>query len=368
MSITSEVERINSNVASTYSNLEGLGADMPSEQNTDNLPETVVSIKAVRYDAQTLTEEQQTQARTNIGALGKADISLGIASDGLMYIFLNGEPVGTGIAQGQSGDVFGYVDENNTIVLKGNLSNDTYSFKYEMDNGDVIDIGDAVLDSTVYYSVTSNLTDCTSSNSTKSIAEGESYSATISVNDGYALSSVVVTMGGTDISSTAVSGNTISIASVTGDIVITAVAEEVVTEPSYTNLAEPNTTNTTDWSIWCNNSRISSGGEYRSATGQSTTNYIEASIGDTLYVKGLSFTADTHSICSYNSSKAKVNIGTPTYWHANGFGRIENLENGVMSITIKDVSANSNTAFIRFSAALTGTVNDVIITKNQPID
>ena len=68
MSIQSEIDRINQNVENTYRVLEELGADMPETQNTDNLADTVLSIKAVRYDAQTLTEDQKAQARTNIGA------------------------------------------------------------------------------------------------------------------------------------------------------------------------------------------------------------------------------------------------------------------------------------------------------------
>lgn len=175
-----------------------------------------------------------------IAALGytpidPASISIGIASDGLIYIFVNGTPVGAGISQGQSGDVFGYVDENNTIVLNGNLADGTYSLKYEMDNGNVVNIGNMVLDSNVYYSVTSALTNCTNSNSTKTVVEGGSYAATITAKDGYELKSLTVTMGGSPVS---VSGGSISIANVTGDVVITAVAEEVkVAEPVTVDIA-----------------------------------------------------------------------------------------------------------------------------------
>lgn len=70
MSISSEIDRINANVANTYSALEGAGADMPAQQNTDNLPETVLTIKAVRYDEQNLTDAQKAQARANIGIIG----------------------------------------------------------------------------------------------------------------------------------------------------------------------------------------------------------------------------------------------------------------------------------------------------------
>lgn len=70
MSVQSEIERIQQNVASTYSVLEQAGADMPQSRNTDNLAETAASIKAVLYDReQTLTEEQKAQAKQNIGVL-----------------------------------------------------------------------------------------------------------------------------------------------------------------------------------------------------------------------------------------------------------------------------------------------------------
>ena len=82
-------------------------------------------------------------------------------------------------------------------------------------------------DDTVYYTVSNNLTNCTNSNSVTSIKSGEPYNATISANGGYALESITCTMGG--VNQTVVDG-VINIASVTGDLVITAVA--TVTEQS----------------------------------------------------------------------------------------------------------------------------------------
>ena len=87
------------------------------------------------------------------------------------------------------------------------------------------------------YSVTNTLTGCTSSNSSTVAYENESYSATITADTDYTISSVSVTMGGTDITSTAWNSETgaISIASVTGNIAITAVA----TSPVLYSLAQP---------------------------------------------------------------------------------------------------------------------------------
>lgn len=41
--------------------------------------------------------------------------------------------------------IFGYVDENNNIVVQGNLTDGTYSVKYEMENGTTVDIGELAL-------------------------------------------------------------------------------------------------------------------------------------------------------------------------------------------------------------------------------
>lgn len=45
--------------------------------------------------------------------------------------------------------VFGYVDENNNIIVSGNLTGGTYSVKYELEDGSTVDIGDLVLDTEV---------------------------------------------------------------------------------------------------------------------------------------------------------------------------------------------------------------------------
>lgn len=67
MSVQTQIDRIEQNVANTYSVLEEAGADMPQSRNTNNLPETAASIKAVLYKQQSLTEAQKVQARENIG-------------------------------------------------------------------------------------------------------------------------------------------------------------------------------------------------------------------------------------------------------------------------------------------------------------
>lgn len=215
------------------------------------------ALKSANY-----TDKKFSELSSNVVALFE-ELSLGIASDGLIYIFVNGSPVGSGIQQsaGVEGDVFGYVDENNTIVLNGKLADGTYKLKYEMENGTTVDIGNMVLDTNVYYSVTNNLTNCTINNSVKSVVEGGSYSAVISANDGFELKSVSVTMGGSPVT---VSGGVINISNVTGNIIITAVAEEIVA-------AEPVTADITI----TDGIRIGSDGGDRTQAGYCATPHID---------------------------------------------------------------------------------------------
>ena len=76
------------------------------------------------------------------------------------------------------------------------------------------------------YTITNTLTKCSNSNPAATANYGDSYSAVLTEDAGYTFSSVAVTMGGTDITSTAYDNtdDSITIASVTGNIVITATA------------------------------------------------------------------------------------------------------------------------------------------------
>lgn len=124
--IQSEIDRVNENVAATYAVLEEAGADMPEAQNTDNLAATAASIKAVQYGkAQKLTEEQQAQARDNIGAAERVPD----------YVITEAETVARLVNQHQSGNsvVFPFLSDahcgyytdtaNEAVKLAGLLLN-----------------------------------------------------------------------------------------------------------------------------------------------------------------------------------------------------------------------------------------------------
>ena len=82
----------------------------------------------------------------------------------------------------------------------------------------------------ILYSITNKLTNVSTNSSINNIEKGNSYTANLTVNSGYENLTVKITMGGSDITATVYSNGAINIASVTGDIVITASAEEIQAE------------------------------------------------------------------------------------------------------------------------------------------
>ena len=105
------------------------------------------------------------QAVTDVGALSEEiddykTLTLGTHSDGKIYLFKNGSPIGTGVEAGVSGDVVGYVDSDNNIIVSGTLAEGTYTVKYEMEDGTLVDIGTL---STVPAPTYTNLADPSSS-------------------------------------------------------------------------------------------------------------------------------------------------------------------------------------------------------------
>lgn len=82
------------------------------------------------------------------------------------------------------------------------------------------------------YTISNELINCISSNSTTRVKENASYSATLTANDGYTLTggTVTVTIGGVDITETTYADGVVTIASVTGNVEIFASAVAVQAE------------------------------------------------------------------------------------------------------------------------------------------
>lgn len=94
-------------------------------------------------------------------------------------------------------------------------------------------------DTPTTYTITNSLTNVSTSNTAASVEAGTSYTATLTGNDGYNIddTSVIITMGGVDVTSSVYVDGVITIAEVTGNIIIAASG---VSSTLYV-LAEPTT-------------------------------------------------------------------------------------------------------------------------------
>ena len=228
--------------------------------------------------------------------------------------------------------------------------------------------------------ITSALTHCTTSNSATTVDNGMGYTATITPESGYAMQVLTVIMGGTDITSSAVSGSTISIASVTGNVVITAVAQEIT---NYTNVVR--TSEALDSTAVYNGGLGYKNGYYTSV-GKESANAADCCTGlipytisadtqptDVIYIKGYTgSTSASHTRFSYwtaaKAYKTEINGFLSSTAGAFVFA-VETLGTGYYKLTPKSGAHHSinGVGYIRFSFAGTDGAN-VIITRNEPIE
>ena len=224
----------------------------------------------------------------------------------------------------------------------------------------------------IYRTITNTLTHVTNSNAATSIENETAYSATLSADTGYTLGTVIVTMGGTDITSTAYSDGNISIASVTGDIVITAVATKIV---SYTNQvpistdADGNVFNGTGYK---DGYRINSSGAEAALRSATATGFIPFTKGQTIRIGGEGITYDKYGclLMFYDLNKTVIinagisydKIGNTTY------GTWTTEENSVFCLDPNDTYPNAlsgNSGYIRISA--NGSGANLIVTLDEEI-
>ena len=225
----------------------------------------------------------------------------------------------------------------------------------------------------VYRTITNTLTHVTNSNAATSIENETAYSATLSADTGYTLDSVTVTMGGTDITSTAYSDGGISIASVTGDIVITAVATKIV---SYTNQvpistdADGNVYNGTGYK---DGYRINSSGAEAELSGFTATGFIPFTKGQTIRIGGEGITYaeygcmvmfyDLNKVVLTDTGIAYDKVGNTTY----GTWSTEN--NSVFCLDPRDAypdTLSGINGYIRISAKGSGA--NLIVTLDEKIE
>lgn len=139
----------------------------------------------------TINELPDGSAVEDVISAIKDRATLGLHTDGLYYLFIDGSPVGNGISlpSGSVGDVVGNVDSGNNIVLNGDLPDGTYTVKYEMEDGSTVNIGNLVLVSDTGYT---NLFDPSTATLNQRYS---STSGTLKAGTGY-VASAKISLGG----------------------------------------------------------------------------------------------------------------------------------------------------------------------------
>ena len=190
------------------------------------------------------------------------------------------------------------------------------------------------------YSITNNLTNVSTDNTTTVVNENTAYTANLTATEG-SIVSVVVTMGGEDITSTAYADGVINIATVTGDIVITASAKEEEPETTYTNQIAVSIDK--DGSVYNNGVgykdgyRLNSSGAEAAEAGSSVTGFIPVKQQDIIRIKNIALTVGV------NSSNQYIRVYDSEFAHIGGCKTSAMSDNAWL---FADVTTDSTTGYI----------------------
>ena len=210
-------------------------------EDVDNCPNNMKELKVLNsWDCKITATSIGTSAESIRLALGAADVT---AETGMIKPRKD-------LEQTDFSDIWWVGDKANgglvAVQLKNALATDGFSLKTTKNGKGQVSIGLTGHVSInaqdempmVFYSmdgedgqtwsVTQTLTHVTSTFTDDSVADGAAFTATLTAESGYTMDTVAVTMGGTDVTATAYTSETgvVSIASVSGAIVITATATE----------------------------------------------------------------------------------------------------------------------------------------------
>jgi hypothetical protein len=247
-----------------------------------------------------------------------------------------------------------------------------YSFCYGAGYDRVIGYG-----ATVYYAVTSQLTNVTTSNDQKSIEAGASYSATLTLDEGYEFKEVTVTMGGVDITATAYNDGVVTIPEVTGNVVITARAQQT---PNFTNLV-PLSINAdgTDFFVdgdgYKNGTYINSSGAEGILKSSTATGFIPVTPGpktirvageglsiDTLYTRIVSYDENFNFLNGSPYNKFGVQHSSGVYYQ----GKLIDEPSTLFTLELEKYSILSSGVYLR--VCTTGDGKDLIVTVDEEIN
>ena len=231
-----------------------------------------------------------------------------------------------------------------------------YSFCYGAGYDRVVGYG-----ATVYYAVTSKLSNVTTDNEQKSIEADAAYTATLTPDDGYHFKEVTVTMGGKDITSTAYAGGVVTIAKVTGNVVITAKAQQT---PNFTNLV-------TEYE---NDTYINSSGAVAARKGVTTTGFIPVTAGakvirvageglsiDPIYTRIGFYDTNFKPIIGLAYKNMGIQHSTGVYYN----GKLIDEPNTLFTLQLEKVSNGASAVYIR--VCVNGDGKEMIVTVDEEI-
>lgn len=218
-----------------------------------------------------------------------------------------------------------------------------------------------------------NMNNVSSSNTASIVTDGDSYTTTLSANSGYVLSSVTVTMGGIDITDSVYNADTgtVSIASVTGDVVIAAVSVVSRTDVLRQSVASDGTPYN-GGTGYKSGYRLNSGGNEAAASGVYCSGFIPITNAQTIEFEGISLPAipgvanSNYTIHFYNS--AFTRIAKSQYQAHNVFltpsiGAGTTDDSGNYIKTFKPTGV-SGLAYIRFSCGMIDDSSKVYVYDN----
>lgn len=253
-------------------------------------------------------------------------------------------------------------------VANGITATEINAFRAAMISGDA---GEVVVPPQE-YTVTNNLTGCTSSNAATTVTEGNAYYATITASNGYVLdgATVVIKMGGTVVTELYYAAGIINIPDVSGNIEITITAAVYV--PSYTNVLPTALDPSTKSGVWDgkgyrNGAYVSSSKPFYGTDAACwCTGAIVVQPSDVIYVKGATLEGSGHERLGAFSSYNGGCFWAKAYTALSGMATVTKLGDKYYKIVLDPSNANySGIGYIMFSAQ--GTGDGVVVAKNEEI-
>lgn len=239
-----------------------------------------------------------------------------------------------------------------------------YSFCYGAGRDRVIGYG-----ATVYHSIESILSNLTMLDAAVSVEDGTPFKATLTPDAHCSITSVIVTMGGVDVTSSTYEDGVISIAQVTGNVVITASAKIAYACTNQIPISTDIDGNIYNGVGYQEKTYIGSTGNNSVNNSTSTTGFIPINLGDVIRIQGMSFNKgeSNHRIGFYDADKQWLfNVQANSSWYMDtSFGGVLDDNNDYVQFTLMAVSNIQGAAYIRMSGA--NISESSIITVNEEI-